>query len=578
MEPSMLVASTLSLVGQRLDQQRLAELEQQPRSHGSDARCQQLQQLCEPAVQQALPAIVEKEGCVGRHQAHQVQRQQAEGDEAQRHQPEAGPSLPAQPGDEVGKSDHHPLLNKTRPHSVASLRCAILQGSGEASMKNKALKAWLAAGLLMSGGLAHAQASAGADADWSYRVQKGDTLITLTRSWLAAPRTWRDLQKLNRVGDPRRLQPGRLLRMPVAWLKQEASVAEAVFVKGDVQRQRGTASEALTSGSSLLSGDRVRTGAQSSASLRFVDGSRLLVPPESDVALDQLLVLGRGALPAVRLRLTKGGADNRVAPNAQRVPLYELRTPHANLGVRGTEFRVQVEGAATRMQVLSGAVHADGRAGDVGGGEGLLAEGTALSVAPLLPAPDLSALPRTAERLPLRLGWTASPPGAVAWRAQLYAKGDFDRLLLDARVTDPQAAWAEARELADGDYTLRLRGIDARGQEGASADAELSLQARPEPPFVQAPAQGAVSYTGGMALSWTRNTAAPGVRLQVARDAGFKDLALQPGPIDAATYEVRLPDGAYHWRIAAVEAGGDAPVIGTVGKSDFIRGGVDGPR
>jgi hypothetical protein len=422
----------------------------------------------------------------------------------------------------------------------------------------KAMSVWLAAGLLsLAGGWVHAQTVA-AEADWRYRVVRGDTLIALTEAWLAPGKTWHDLQKLNRVPDPLRLMPGSTLRMPVAWLRREASVAEAVFVKGEVQRQRGAANEALAAGAMLQSGDRIKTGAQSSASLRFADGSRLLIPPDSEVALAQLLMLGRGALPAVRLDLAKGGVDNRVAPNAQRVPLYELRTPHANLGVRGTEFRVQMAGSATRMQVISGAVHADGLGADVAAGQGLLAEGAARHVAPLLPAPDIAGLPATAERLPLQLRWTASPAGAVAWRAQLYPKGDFDRLLLDARVAEPVAAWAEARELADGDYTLRVRGIDARGQEGAAADAGIQLRARPEPPFIKAPAAGAVSYNGAMALAWTRNTAAPDVRLQIARDAEFKDLALQPPPIAAANHEARLPDGAYHWRVASVEAGGRA--------------------
>ncbi len=415
-------------------------------------------------------------------------------------------------------------------------------------------RVWLAWALLAAGAV-HAQPQT-ADADWRYRIQPGDTLITLTDSWLAAPRTWRDLQKLNRVPDPLRLQPGSTLRMPVAWLRREASVAEAVFARGQVTRLRGSASEALAVGAALQGGDRIKTGAQSSASLRFADGSRLLIPPDSDVTLEQLLVLGRGAIPAVRIGVQQGGADSRVTPNAQRVPLYEVRTPHVNLGVRGTEFRVQIAGAQSRMQVLTGAVHADGLGPDVASGQGLLAEGKALSVAPLLPAPDLTGLAPVAERLPLRLSWTGGPAGALTWRAQLYARGDFDRLLLDETVGEPTASWAEARELPDGDYTLRVRAIDARGQEGAAADAPVSLQARPEPPFIQAPAPGAVSYNGGMALAWSRNTAAPNVKLQVARDAGFKDLVLQPTPIDGANYDARLPDGVYHWRIASVEAGG----------------------
>lgn len=424
------------------------------------------------------------------------------------------------------------------------------------------LRVWLAVVLFVGAGALHAEPD-GADIDWRYRIAPGDTLISLTEAWLAPPRTWLDLQKLNHVPDPLRLRPGSTLRMPVAWLKRGAAVAEAVFVKGEVTRQRGTADEALAAGATLQSGDRIRTGAQASASLRFADGSRLLIPPDSEVTLEQLLVLGRGAIPAVRLNLNKGGVDNQVTPNAQHVPLYELRTPHVNLGVRGTEFRVQTAGAQSRMQVLSGAVHADGLGANVAGGQGLLAEGAARSVAPLLSAPDLAGIPRTAERLPLRLGWAASPAGAVAWRAQLYARGDFERLLLDARVAEPAAAWPEARELADGDYTLRLRGIDARGQEGAAADADIHLQARPEPPFIQAPLQDAVVYGEKIVIvAWTRNAEAPRVRLQVARDAGFTDMVLDTPPLDDNGKTLDLPFGAYHWRVAAVESNGHAGPFG----------------
>ena len=221
------------------------------------------------------------------------------------------------------------------------------------------MRVWIALGWLLASAALRAQTEA-PDADWRYRIQPGDTLITLTENWLAAPRSWRDLQKLNRVPDPLRLVPGSTLRMPVAWLRREAGVAETLFVRGQVTRQRGSAAEPLSAGAPLQSGDRIRTGAQSSASLRFADGSRLLIPADSDVTLDQLLVLGRNAIPAVRIGVQQGGADSRVTPNAQRVPLYEVRTPHVNLGVRGTEFRVQAAGAQSRMQVLSGAVHADG--------------------------------------------------------------------------------------------------------------------------------------------------------------------------------------------------------------------------
>lgn len=422
----------------------------------------------------------------------------------------------------------------------------------------KALRVWLVMSLwLLASAAARAQTES-VDADWRYRVQPGDTLITLTNAWLAPPKTWRDLQKLNRVPDPLRLTPGAALRMPVAWLRREASVAEAVFARGQVTRERAGATEPLAAGGALQSGDRIRTGAQSSASLRFADGSRLLIPPESHLTLEQLLVLGRGAIPVVRISVQQGGADSRVTPNAQRVPLYEVRTPHVNLGVRGTEFRVQTDETQSRVQVLSGAVHADRLGPVVAADQGLLATGPARDIAPLLPAPDLGGVAPVAQRLPLHVAWAASPAGAAAWRAQLYPQGDFDRLLLDVRVTEPAATWPQARELADGDYTLRLRAIDARGQEGAAADTTVRLQARPEPPFIEAPPPNAVIYSANRValVAWTRNVTAPRVRLQVARDAAFRDVVLDTPPLDDNGSKLDLPYGDYHWRIAAVEAGG----------------------
>lgn len=393
--------------------------------------------------------------------------------------------------------------------------------------------------------------AASADADWLYTIAPRDTLYDLALAWLEAPRTWRDLQRLNRVADPLRLPPGGKLRMPVAWLKREAAVADVMFVKGAVSLRRGTEPEQpLATGAQLRSSDVLRTGEQASVSVRFADGSRLLVPPKSEVQLESLLVLGRAALPAVVLRVQQGGAENLVTPNPQRPPKYEVRTPKLNLGVRGTEFRVQVDGERQWVAVDAGRVRAAGEAAELAPGDGLVvAQGTPQR-ARLLPAPDVTAVPRWVERLPLRLTWAA---GAVkAWRAQIYAKQDFNRLLLDARVQQPEVTWPRDQSLPDGDYTLRLRAIDALGLEGAAADVDFSLQARPEPPFIRAPAPDAVIYAPGLELGWTLNAEAPRVRLQIARDAAFKDLVQQPPPIAGASQAVSLPPGTYHWRIASV--------------------------
>jgi len=407
----------------------------------------------------------------------------------------------------------------------------------------------LAGAMLLTACAAGAQTPA--EADWRYRIAVGDTLIALTETFLQPGHSWRELQKLNHVADPLRLPPGGQLRMPVAWLKREASVAQTLFVQGQVMLSRPQQEEQrLQIGAELRSGDRLRSAAQSSASLRFADGSRLLIPPLSDLTLEQLLVYGRSAIPSVQLRLHQGGADSQVQPTQGRVPHYEIRTPSINLGVRGTEFRAQVDGALARLQVLSGTVAADGQA--VAAGMGLLADGQGRPRgAALLAAPDLAGLPGLIERLPLRFAWP-SQGAAGGWRAQVFARGEFTRLLLDQRGSAAQASWAE--DLPDGDYTLRLRAIDALGLEGQAADHAFRLKARPEPPFIQGPAPAARLYGEAAELSWTLNTQARAYRLQIARDPGFGELVLEQAALADSRHRAALPPGVYHWRLASLAA------------------------
>lgn len=399
------------------------------------------------------------------------------------------------------------------------------------------------------------------DSDWHYRIQPGDTLIGLTERYLQPGRHWRDLQRLNRVADPLRLPPGGVLRMPLAWLSREASVAQTVFVQGQVTLQRGgQAEQRLAAGQELRSGDRLRSAAQSSATLRFVDGSRLLIPPLSDLSLEQLLVYGRSAIPSVQLRLHEGGADSQVTPMGGRVPHYEIRTPHVNLGVRGTEFRVHLQAESARMEVLEGrvAVDSSGHASlAVPAGMGMVAEGRGKpQAAPLLSPPALPAELPVVERLPLRLRWPARP-GARAYRAQLFAEGDFSRLLLDHRGSEPELSWEELPP--DGRYRLRLRAIDALGLEGQASERLLQIQARPEPPFSQAPMADARLYGEQIEFRWTRNSAAQAYRLQVARDAEFRELQLDQTGIADINHNVRLPHGRYHWRLASLQGEARGP-------------------
>lgn len=430
------------------------------------------------------------------------------------------------------------------------------------------------------------------DSAWQYRVQPADTLTGLTDAYLQDSANWRELQRLNKVADPLKLVPGSTLRMPLRLLRREASVAQVVFTQGAVSLVRPPAEAAtpLVAGTTVQTGDRLRTGEQGSVSLRFVDGSRLLIAPGSEVSIEQLLVYGRSALPAMKLRLNRGSADSKVEKQPSRPADYELKTPSLNLGVRGTEFRVQVsdDGQATRAQVLEGVVAAvlagasvpveagarrtPVEAGapttpvEAGFGVATLPGQPGLQGGKLPAAPDLGSVPPLLDRIPLTLAWSAQA-GVQAWRAQVFAAGDFERLLLDSRSSSssPKASWgatAELADLPDGRYTLRVRAIDALGLEGLASDRPFTLKARPEPPFNRAPPANAVVYGDTLDLAWTRPANALKFRLQVASTADFAAPQLDQSDLVGTETRITLPPGVHHYRLASIAKGDDLGPFG----------------
>jgi hypothetical protein len=418
--------------------------------------------------------------------------------------------------------------------------------------------------LLALASLAVAQPAATLD-DWQHEVVKGDTLIAIASEYVAPPGSWQRVARLNKVRDPRRLAPGTRLRIPLAWLRQEASVAEVLFVHGRASVQRGGGDpQDATVGSTLSARDALRTADDGSITIRFADGSRLLVSPNTEVSIEQLLRYGRSGIPGIRLRIDHGETESRVVRRPDRPVRFEILTPAVNLGVRGTEFRTAVDARdqATRVEVLQGQVAAFGRRDplrlDAGFGSVIASGGATSSPQRLMGTPDLATLPALVERVPLRLDW---PPlaGAEGYRAQVFAAEADDRLLLDGVFSEPAAKWAD---LPDGRYVLRVGGIDARTLQGVPAQAGFVLKARPEPPFTREPAADARSYGDTATFRWARSTAAERYRLQVSATPDFAAPLVDRNDLSATELRLALAPGRYAWRVASIAAGDDQGPFG----------------
>jgi hypothetical protein len=398
------------------------------------------------------------------------------------------------------------------------------------------------------------------DAFWEHRVEPGDTLIGLHERLMRPEADWRMVQRLNRIASPRRLQPGRVLRIPIDLLREQPLDAEIVQLHGQVSIEgRDGARRTLTVGASLAPGERLVTGPGSSASLRFADGTVTLVGPDSRVQLDRHARLGDGRVVGTLLKLEAGGSDTKVPP-ATPNSRFELQTPKARLGVRGTEFRSRVDGERVLAEVQAGLVAVGPR--PVAAGFGTVATDAGVQIPrSLLPPPDPAALPDRIERLPVII---ALPPvgGAARYRARWFDAAEPDRLLFEGLFDRPVAAFSS--DIPDGRYELRVRGADIDGIEGVEARRVVTVKARPEPPLPLRPRAGHRQYDEAVEFAWSRHPEAARYRVQIADSPDFRHLLVDR--TDIVDTELRLPlaVGSYHWRMATVRADGDTGPWGDV--------------
>jgi hypothetical protein len=128
-----------------------------------------------------------------------------------------------------------------------------------------------------------------------------------------------------------------------------ADIGQVKVARGDVQIQRGATKEAAKVGMGILASDVVLTGADGSAGITFTDNSLVSVGPNSIFAIDKYAFdstthagefegnLKKGKLAAVSGKMVKQSPES-----------MKIRTPSAVMGVRGTEFVVQVDERASR--------------------------------------------------------------------------------------------------------------------------------------------------------------------------------------------------------------------------------------
>ncbi len=399
--------------------------------------------------------------------------------------------------------------------------------------------------------------------EWVYTVQSGDNLWDLSIEHMESINNWRKLQKLNNVTDPKRIPPGMQIRFPLAWLKNKPVPVRILELAGEVHAispQTGTAI-LLKPGVTLITGNEIHTGSNGNILLEFLDNSRLLLQKNSHLIFERQNAYSNSGILDVRMRLLRGRVETVINPEQKNGTRFEIHTPAAITGVRGTQFRVAMENdqQTGRTEVIGGKVA-------VRGTTGITIEvpanfGTVVTVGQppsepklLLPAPDLSQLPDHSELFPLMFDWPVVD-GARFYRAQISHATAAGALLSDeAALTKPQL---HPVELPDGDYLVRVRAIDADGLEGFNAEHKFRLVVPIEPPRMM-PLRDAKTGKQPLDFRWETAKNAAAYHLQLSTSSDFSTLL-----IDISNYsgtqlyiEQTLDPGTYYWRVASRTAFG----------------------
>jgi hypothetical protein len=134
-------------------------------------------------------------------------------------------------------------------------------------------------------------------------------------------------------------------------IAQNASkIGVASAVKNRVEGSTGGAARALAAGSSVFAREVVRTGDESTAQLLFLDETSLSIGPQSEVTLDRFVFDPNRGAGSMVINATRGAF--RFMSGSQRPSNYQIRTPVATIGVRGTVFDANLHTNAKGETVL----------------------------------------------------------------------------------------------------------------------------------------------------------------------------------------------------------------------------------
>ncbi|XPF96297.1 FecR domain-containing protein [Colwellia sp. RE-S-Sl-9] len=392
--------------------------------------------------------------------------------------------------------------------------------------------------------------------DWVYVVANGDSLWNITSKFLKKIDYYTQLQKLNNIKYPKRIQPGSVIRIPMEWIKHTPASAKISFIQGESLLVRNKKLSPLTVSTSLILGDEIRTSDKGSATVVFADGSEMVLFKNTIIAFDHLSSYGKTGMVDTRVSVIQGKVETNAKKNKGPGSRLDISTPSAISSVRGTMYRVSnTQKNISTVEVIEGTVAVAGEKSNnsikVATGQGTRIEkGTEpTKPVPLLSPPNILTTQTFFEQAPI-VKWD-SIDKAQRYNIQVSPQKDFKSIVWGQLTTETSIVLPE---LNDSMYYYRITAIDSLGIEGKPAYKNFTLNLSPRAPQLKNTPERILGNNASSILSW-ENSQDPVDRykIEIAKDEKFTQLVLNKS---MTGNQLALPNNLefdhYYWRVSSI--------------------------
>jgi hypothetical protein len=308
----------------------------------------------------------------------------------------------------------------------------------------------------------------------------------------------------------------------------------------------------------LNQGSRVVVSPGGFVSLRLADGSLVRLFSNSNLKLESLPSArnaGAQASPTVLL-LDKGSLDAEVVRKNAGGLGFEVRSPSAVAGVRGTRFGVTVQengdfvGDVRRGRVAVNALGSQ-KSVELEAGRGVKVDphfGLGESFALLPAVPDVPIAPLIIDETAFLQVAYASVPGALHYQFQISRDESMTQVIRNGLFEKPRALFAG---VPSGKYFVAVRPVDQTGARGAEAIQPLQIKRKAAAPLLSIPASGPMLSEDAATVTCGHVEGASKYQIQVATDVDFKNKIVDLAGLPKC--QASLPmhfSGDVYWRAA----------------------------